>query len=91
MTRIPRSKLLQHTLVVTVVSARDLHNTQLVGIQDPLVELFVGKTKFQTSVVDDGGSSAMWNEIFHFHHLAKNDILQKGLRVKVWNINITDR
>ena len=57
-------------LEVIVISACDLHDTQLIGKQDPQVEVSVKKQTFLTSTFEDGQDTAEWNETFYFNNLS---------------------
>jgi hypothetical protein len=59
----------KYSLSVVVISARNLDDTQMIGTQDPYVELHVGKVSFKTSIKDNGGNGGDWNEMFVFNGL----------------------
>ena len=76
----------RYDLVVEVLTANNLKNTQAFGTQDPYVKLLCGGKKFKTQVCEDGGSTGVFNRTFTF-----NAIELGPLEVQVKNKNVTDR
>lgn len=52
---------LKGTLTVQVHAVRDLKNTAIIGKQDPYVSLWIGKTKFKTTIAKGAGKNAKWD------------------------------
>ena len=67
------------TLTVTVVSARNLKDVQMVGTQDPYVVVKCLKTQMTTAVATDAGTEAQWNEQFKFKGLIPNVLFYKDI------------
>ncbi|OQR81542.1 hypothetical protein THRCLA_11627 [Thraustotheca clavata] len=51
-------------LDIRVVCARNLHDAQLIGRQDPYCKIIVGGCEFQTGIAFDGGRDPIWNQVF---------------------------
>ena len=81
-----------HDFTVTIISAENLDNTQLVGTQDPFVSLKIKKKVFKTSTDENGGSVGHWNESFTFENISASFIMDErgSMTLKVMNKNVTD-
>ncbi|RHY07429.1 hypothetical protein DYB25_000419 [Aphanomyces astaci] len=51
---------------IRVKAGKDLHDTQLIGKQDPFCKVTIGDKTFQTRVHDNGGRNPKWDEAFVF-------------------------
>lgn len=60
---------------VTVHSAHDLTNQNLLTTMDPFTVLYLQKEKFKTKVHKDGGRMPQWEQSFLFNVDAKGDEL----------------
>ncbi|KAF0687098.1 hypothetical protein As57867_021111, partial [Aphanomyces stellatus] len=55
-----------YELNVKVLQAKDLHNAEMFGKQDPFCKVTIGDKTFQTRVHQDGGRNPKWDEAFVF-------------------------
>ena len=59
----------QGTLEVQVIEAKKLRDTDVFGKMDPYVVLTYGSSQFKTTVKNNAGRNAMWNERFDLYVL----------------------
>ncbi|KDO29388.1 hypothetical protein SPRG_05925 [Saprolegnia parasitica CBS 223.65] len=73
-------------LHVRAVSARNLHDAQTFGKQDPYCKISVGHRTFKTRVHDNGGRNPVWNDKFVFEVA---DMQLSQLVIEIWDSNYT--
>ncbi|OQR97845.1 hypothetical protein ACHHYP_09868 [Achlya hypogyna] len=73
-------------LHVRVVSARNLHDAQTFGKQDPYCKVTVGHRTFKTRVHDNGGRNPVWNDKFVFEVA---DMQLSQVVIEIWDSNFT--
>jgi len=62
-------------LTITVIEAKELKDTELIGKMDPYTTVEIGKEKFKTKVQKKAGKTPHWNQTFIFNLEGKEDAL----------------
>jgi len=60
-------------IAIEIHEGKDLRDVQLIGKQDPYVEVHVGAQKSRTQVHDNGGQTPKWNETHYFARYPNED------------------
>lgn len=58
-------------LVLTIIEATYLKDADMFGKQDPLIKFKHHGREFKTTVKDDAGKHAVWNEKFNLEDMHK--------------------
>jgi len=68
------------TLIITIVSAKDLKPPSAVGKSDPYVKVRIGGTEMVTAVIKDAANNPTFNETFRFEIST-----EKEVAIEVWD------
>jgi len=74
-------------LHVRIVSARNLHDAQIFGKQDPYCRVKCGHRQFKTKTHDNGGRTPHWNEKFVFNVI---DAQLEQIEIEIMDSNFVD-
>ena len=75
------------TLSVSKIRSFDLKNTEIMGLQDPFVELQVGSWEGKTFTKDEGGGDVLWDFLDLQFDVTSEMLLSEKMLITVWDEN----